>query len=471
MEYLPVFLNLRDRLTLVVGAGAVAARKIDLLLKAQARVRVVAPTLNADVASLRDAGRIQYIAAPFAPEYFSDVAFAIAATDSTAVNQAVANAGAARGVFVNVVDETESSTAIMPAIVDRSPIVVAIGTSALSPTLARRLRAQLEAMLPERLSDLARWSGEVRERVSRALPDLNRRRRFWDQLFAGNIASAVLAGRRREADTMLDEQLRDAGGSGAVTGEVYLIGAGPGDPDLLTLRALQLLSQADVVLYDRLVSRAVLERVRRDAECVFVGKETGEPAQQQRINELLVQLARAGKRVARLKGGDPFVFGRGGEELEVLAAHEIPCIVVPGITAALGAAASASLPLTHRRLAHSVTFVSGHQAHESDSDWGFFADPRHTVVFYMGVAQLPAIVQRLRAAGAAVTHPMALIEQATLPQERVVRGRLGDIVALAAQHRIGPPALLITGDAAAFAPGEPLNGLRREDDATARAGV
>jgi|HubBroStandDraft_6_1064221.scaffolds.fasta_scaffold48292_3 uroporphyrin-III C-methyltransferase/precorrin-2 dehydrogenase/sirohydrochlorin ferrochelatase len=452
MEYLPVFLNLRDRLTLVVGAGAVAARKIDLLLKAQARVRVVAPTLNADVASLRDAGRIQYIAAPFAPEYFSDVAFAIAATDSTAVNQAVANAGAARGVFVNVVDETESSTAIMPAIVDRSPIVVAIGTSALSPTLARRLRAQLEAMLPERLSDLARWSGEVRERVSRALPDLNRRRRFWDQLFAGNIASAVLAGRRREADTMLDEQLRDAGGSGAVTGEVYLIGAGPGDPDLLTLRALQLLSQADVVLYDRLVSRAVLERVRRDAHCIDVGKQSGKHrVTQERIHALLLEHARAGKRVARLKGGDPFIFGRGGEEIDLLQQAGIPVFVVPGVTAALGAAAAACVPLTQRGVAPSVTLVTATGEGAAELNWPALAAASQTVVFYMGVAQLPRIVEHLRAHGAPADRPVAIVERASLPDQRVIAGSLGNIGELAQRSQVVAPALLIVGEVASRA--------------------
>jgi uroporphyrin-III C-methyltransferase/precorrin-2 dehydrogenase/sirohydrochlorin ferrochelatase len=260
------------------------------------------------------------------------------------------------------------------------------------------------------------------------------------------------AAERALAHEVLTSQLAAArAGSGGGVGEVYLIGAGPGDADLLTLRALQLLQQADVILYDRLVSPQVLERARRDAECIFVGKQRGEHGQQQRIHELLVQLARAGKRVARLKGGDPFVFGRGGEELEVLAAHGIPCTVVPGITAALGAAASAGLPLTHRRLAHSVTLVSGHQDHAAPAEWRFFADPRHTVVFYMAVAQLAGIVARLRAAGAGPAHPAALIERATLAGQRIVRGTLADIAALAAEQRLEPPALLIVGEVAAFA--------------------
>jgi uroporphyrin-III C-methyltransferase / precorrin-2 dehydrogenase / sirohydrochlorin ferrochelatase len=245
---------------------------------------------------------------------------------------------------------------------------------------------------------------------------------------------------------------------GSAIGEVYLIGAGPGDADLLTLRALQLLQQADVILYDRLVSPQVLERARRDAELIFVGKTPGELGdRQEHIHELLLRHARAGKRVARLKGGDPFVFGRGGEELEALAAHEIPCTVVPGITAALGAAAGAMLPLTHRRLAHSVTFVNGHQA-ESDQeaggaprDWRFFADPRHTIVFYMGLGHLPEIVARLRAAGADPEHPAALIAQATLPGQQIVRGTLADIVVRARTRGLAPPALLVVGNVAAFA--------------------
>jgi uroporphyrin-III C-methyltransferase/precorrin-2 dehydrogenase/sirohydrochlorin ferrochelatase len=257
------------------------------------------------------------------------------------------------------------------------------------------------------------------------------------------------------------------GGSAGALGEVYLIGAGPGDPDLLTLRALQLLQQADVILYDRLVGEAVLERARRDAERIFVGKESGERGQQERIHALLVELATQGKRVARLKGGDPFVFGRGGEELEVLQAHGIPYTVVPGITAALGAAASSGLPLTHRRLAQSVTFVTGHLNEGALPDWRFFANPQHTVVFYMGVAQLSSIVQRLRAAGAAAQHPVALIERATLPQQRVLRATLTEIAALAAQQRIEPPALLIVGAVAALASAEVLTALANP----ARAGA
>jgi uroporphyrin-III C-methyltransferase / precorrin-2 dehydrogenase / sirohydrochlorin ferrochelatase len=451
MDYLPVFLNLRDRLALVVGGGAVASRKVELLLKVHARVRVAAPRLHAELALYRDAGRIEHLACEFEPRQFDGAIFAIAATDRSEVNHAVAAAGAARGIFVNVVDDAAASSAVMPAIVDRSPLVVAIGSSGQSPTLARRVRAQLEAMLPERLGDLARLAGAARERVQNALPDIGQRRRFWDRLFAGSIASKVFAGGTREAAALLDAELRAAsdGTQQPPRGEVYLIGAGPGDPDLLTLRALQLLQQSDVVLYDRLVSPAVLERVRRDAERIDVGKQSGRHrVTQERIHSLLLEYAGRGLRVARLKGGDPFIFGRGGEELDLLRRAAIPVIVVPGITAALGAAASAALPLTQRGVAPSVTFVTATGEGAERLDWRSLAAPLQTVVFYMGVAQLPRIVELLRAHGAPAERPAAIVEQATLPGQRVIAGCLGDINAQAQQAQVVAPALLIVGEVA-----------------------
>jgi uroporphyrin-III C-methyltransferase/precorrin-2 dehydrogenase/sirohydrochlorin ferrochelatase len=450
MDYLPVFLNLRDQPVLVVGGGAVATRKVELLLKAHARVRVVAPRLHAGLALYRDAGRIEHLEREFEPQQFDGAIFAVAATDRTEVNRAVAAAGAARGIFVNVVDDADASSAVMPAIVDRSPLMVAIGSSGQSPTLARRVRAQLEALLPERLGDLARLAGGARERVQRALPDIEQRRRFWDRLFAGSIASKVFAGSTREAAALLDAELRaTADGSRPPRGEVYLIGAGPGDPDLLTLRAMQLLQQCDVVLYDRLVSPAVLERVRRDAERIFVGKQSGRHrVTQERIHALLLEYAGRGLRVARLKGGDPFIFGRGGEELDLLRRAGISVIVVPGITAALGAAASAALPLTQRGVAPSVTFVTATGAGAEDLDWRSLAAPLHTVVFYMGVAQLPRIVELLRAHGAPAERPVAIVEQATLPGQRVIAGCLGDICLQAQRAQVAAPALLIVGEVA-----------------------
>ncbi|HEY1492595.1 MAG TPA: siroheme synthase CysG, partial [Steroidobacteraceae bacterium] len=406
MDYLPVFLRVSGQPVLVVGGGEVALRKVEWFLKAGAQVTVVAPALHAHLRARVDAGEVTHIEQVFAPALLADKMAAVAATDERAVNAQVSAAARARGIAVNVVDEPDLSTFIFPAIIDRSPLIVAVSSAGHAPVLARRVREQIEALLPGRLGALARFMGEHRRRVQQALGRLARRA-FWERIVAGPVATRVLAGDEAGAVRALHAEIRTsqltsapATGSSCL-GEVYLIGAGPGDPDLLTLRALQLLQQADVILYDRLVSDAVLERARRDAQRIFVGKEAGERGAQERIHELLVSLAREGKRVARLKGGDPFVFGRGGEEIERLRAHGIPFTVVPGITAALGAAAASHLPLTHRAHAQSVTFVTGHLSDGALPDWRFFANPAHTVVFYMGVAQLPGIVGRLRAAGAA----------------------------------------------------------------------
>ncbi len=464
MDYLPVFLRLRERPVIVVGGGAVALRKVSWLLKAGAKITVIAPQLHAELAALVAQGAVMQDASTFTPAQLAGAVVVVAATSDAAVNAAVSQAARARAIPVNVVDDAQLSTFIFPAIIDRSPLVVAVSSAGAAPVLARQVREQIEGLLPGRLGALARFMGRRRVEVQRALGPLARRA-FWERLATGPAAGEVLradeaAAGRSYARELREAQLTAAPHSGSARlGEVYLIGAGPGDADLLTLRALQLLQQADVILYDRLVSEQILDRARRDAERIFVGKESGERGQQERIHELLVTLARAGKRVARLKGGDPFVFGRGGEEIEVLTRHDIPYRVVPGITAALGAAASAAVPLTHRRLAQSVTFVSGHQASGAVSDWRYFADPQHTVVFYMGVQQLTAIVARLRAAGAAAEHPAALIAQATLPQQRVLRAPLSAIAALALRQQIAPPALLIIGNVAALAPAERLRQL------------
>jgi uroporphyrin-III C-methyltransferase / precorrin-2 dehydrogenase / sirohydrochlorin ferrochelatase len=478
MDYLPVFLRLKHQPVTVVGGGAVAARKVSMLLKADAQVTVIAPAVNAQLATQAQRQELRHIAATFSPEQLDDAVAVIAATDDAAVNRAVSHAAQQCRIPVNVVDDASLSTFVFPAIIDRSPILVAVSSAGQAPVLARRVRAQIEALLPARLGALARFMGERRRAVHRVLGAIARRR-FWERVASGPVAGRVLAGDESGAEQafgreLLSSQLTASPATGGVglVGEVYLIGAGPGDPDLLTLRALQLLQQADVILYDRLVSPQVLERARRDAELIFVGKTHGEHGQQEHIHELLVRHARAGKRVARLKGGDPFVFGRGGEELEALAAHDIPCTVVPGITAALGAAAAAMLPLTHRRLAHSVTFVNGYQGEGGAlPDWCFFADPQHTVVFYMGLSSLPEIVARLRAAGARRDHPAAVIAHATLPEQQIVRGTLADIVARARTQQIVPPALLIVGNVAAFAATADACGFTAAAPALAAAGA
>ncbi|MGH8261827.1 MAG: siroheme synthase CysG, partial [Steroidobacteraceae bacterium] len=360
---------------------------------------------------------------------------------------------------VNVADDAALSSFILPAIVDRSPVIVAIGSQGTAPVLARRLREQLEALLPARLGALARFAGARRHSVRRALRPSDRRP-FWERFFAGPVSARVLAGDADAAEAAFSEELAAFRARAPRAGEVYLIGAGPGDPDLLTLRALQLLQQADVVLYDRLVSKEIVERARREAERVCVGKEVGgcRTAQEQ-INGLLLDYARRGLKVARLKGGDPFIFGRGGEEIRVLAQHGIPFTVVPGITAGLAAAAAAGIALTQLGLAQSVTFATGHFAEDDALDWPALARPRQTVVFYMGIAQLERIIARLIEAGAPRSRPAALVERASREDQRVLRAGLGELAALARARSAAAPALLIIGEVAAAAQGEALESI------------
>jgi uroporphyrin-III C-methyltransferase/precorrin-2 dehydrogenase/sirohydrochlorin ferrochelatase len=453
MDYLPIFLDLRGRLVVVVGGGVVAQRKVEQLLKAHARVRVVAPVLCPELAAFRDLARIEYRPLLFSPAQLEGALLTIAATDDAAVNVAVVDAAHERGILVNVVDDGDKSDFIFPSIVDRSPLVVAVGSSGNSPTLARRVRAQIEALLPQRLGELAQYAGRWREAVKQALPDLPARLKFWDGFFASSVATQVLAGDAAGTEHAMRAALDSARTAALVPrGEVYLIGAGPGDPDLLTLRAQQLLQQADVLLHDRLVPAAILGRARLDAEKINVGKTPGSHEHtQDYINQLLLEHARAGKRVARVKGGDPFVFGRGGEELAVLRAAGIPVVVVPGITAGLGAAASAGIPLTQRGMSQAVTFVTATGANAEALNWNALAQPDHTVVFYMSAAQIAQITERLLAHGLPGTHPVALVERATWPDERIVKSSLAELPAVAAAAQLRSPTLLVVGEVAALA--------------------
>ncbi len=450
MDYLPLFVQLRAQPVVVVGGGRIAVRKIELLRKSGARITVVSPELREELQRLAASGEIRYIPERFAEAHVEGATIVVAATNDHDVNVAVSTSARARKIPVNVVDNPTLSTFVFPAIVDRSPIIAAVSTGGEAPVLARRVREQIEALLPQRLGALARFMGARRKTVQNTLGALARRP-FWERIVSGIVGTRILAGDDDGAEKAFESELRTSHLTEAASlGEVYLIGAGPGDPDLLTLRALQLLQQADVVLYDRLVPDAVLDRSRRDSERVFVGKDAGDHKVQERINQLLVDYARRGLRVARLKGGDPFVFGRGGEEIEVLTRHGIPYISVPGITAALGAASYASIPLTHRRLSQSVTFVAGHVLEDESLDWRSLAGPRRTVVFYMGVSHLDQIVAKLRDAGAKADHPVAIVERATLPGQRTVRGTLETIVAIARSAAIQAPALLIVGDVTTF---------------------
>jgi uroporphyrin-III C-methyltransferase / precorrin-2 dehydrogenase / sirohydrochlorin ferrochelatase len=453
MDYLPIFVDLRDRLVVVVGGGVVAHRKIEHLLKAHARVRVVSPDLCADLALYRDHGRIEYRPLLFSSAQLEGAVLVVAATDDVAVNDAVSVAARERGVLVNVVDDGPRCTFIFPAIVDRSPLIVAVGTAGSSPTLARRVRTQIEALLPARLGLLATYAASFRDAVKKALPDVPARLRFWDGFFNGPVAASVLAGNSVGADDHMRAAIESArAAAGEARGEVYLIGVGPGDPDLLTLRAQQLLQQADVILHDRLVPDAILDRARRDAERINVGKTPGRHENtQEYINQLLVDEARKGRRVARVKGGDPFIFGRGGEEMAVLRDAGIPVVVVPGITAGLGAAASAGIPLTMRGLSQAVTFVTATGARGDALNWSALAHTQHTVVFYMSAAQIEHITSSLIAHGLPGGQPVALLERATWPDERVLKSTLADLPRLAHAAKLQSPTLLVIGEVAALA--------------------
>jgi len=446
MQQLPIFLDIRDRRCVVVGGGDVASRKIAWLVKAGARVVVVAPALCPHLQALHRDGALEYLARPFEPAHLDQAWLTIAATDDETVNAAVSAAARARDIPVNVVDQPALCTFTMPSIVERDPLVIAISSSGAAPVLSRMLRARLETLIPASYGKLAALAGSFRKQVQEKLPEGPARRRFWEQVLASPIAERMLAGREEEAAQALQAALNETS-TQPCAGEVYLVGAGPGDPDLLTFRALRLMQQCDVALYDNLVSPSVMELVRRDAERIYVGKQRSRHTlPQQDINQRLVELAREGKRVLRIKGGDPFIFGRGGEEIATLAEHGIPFQVVPGISAANGVASYAGIPLTHRDHAQSVTFVTGHLKDGSvDLDWPALTRPNQTVVIYMGLEGLAEISRQLVAHGLPPAHPVAVVQQGTTAAQRVVTGTLQDIAGLVADAGLHAPTLTIVG--------------------------
>jgi len=446
VEFLPIFLDIKDRPCLVVGGGSVAARKVALLRKAGGAVRVVAPELGRELAKLAGAGNIEHRLGEFEPADLNGQVLVIAATDREAVNRQVSELARERGIPVNVVDQPGLCGFIMPSIIDRSPVQVAISTGGASPVLARLLRARLETYIPAAYGRLARLVDSFRDQVKRRFRNTEQRRHFWEQTLEGRVAELLFAGKEGAARAALQAAV-DGVDPEQPTGEVYLVGAGPGDPDLLTFRALRLMQQADVVVYDRLVAAPILELVRRDAEMVYAGKERNNHAlPQEDINQLLVRLAREGKRVLRLKGGDPFIFGRGGEEIATLMDEGIPFQVVPGITAAAGCASYAGIPLTHRDHAQSCVFVTGHLKDGSvDLNWPALAQPNQTVVFYMGLHGVRQICKQLVAHGLAASTPAALVEQGTTQNQQVYAGTLDTLPALVGRHDIKPPTLIIVG--------------------------
>ncbi|MEN4244132.1 siroheme synthase CysG [Serratia marcescens] len=447
MDYLPIFADLKQRPVLVVGGGDVAARKVSLLQRAGAEIRIVAQSLSPELEQQRQQGRVLWLGKTFDPQQLDDVFLAIAATDDNALNAAVFAEADKRRVLANVVDDQPRCSFIFPSIIDRSPLVVAVSSSGQAPVLARLLREKLEALLPASLGQMAQLAGRWRGQVKQRLASIGERRRFWENTFGGRFATLVANGQTAQAERQLEQDLhRFAAGDEGAQGEIALVGAGPGDVGLLTLRGLQVMQQADVVLYDHLVSGEILDLVRRDAERICVGKRAGAHSViQEETNRLLVELAQQGKRVVRLKGGDPFIFGRGGEELQVAAAAGIPFQVVPGVTAAAGATAYAGIPLTHRDHAQSVTFITGHCRPDGDGlDWADLARARQTLAIYMGTMKAADISQRLIAHGRDAATPVAVISRGTRADQQVQIGTLEQLEYLA--QRAPLPALLVIGE-------------------------
>ncbi|BAV33570.1 sirohydrochlorin ferrochelatase [Sulfuricaulis limicola] len=448
MDFLPIFLNLRQRPCAVIGGGEVASRKISLLLDAGAQVTVYAPELADTIRRWASDGKIRHVAREFRPEMLEGCVLVIAATDDRAVNQQVSETARARGIPVNVVDQPDLCTFIMPSIVDRSPVIVAVSTGGRSPVLARLIRARLETLIPAGYGRLARLVASFRDKVKKRFAHSSRRRQFWEEVLQSRVAELVYSGQEEAAEKALQQRLDAIDGSQPPVGEVYLVGGGPGDPDLLTFRALHLMQQADVVVYDRLVSPAVLNLIRRDAERIYAGKERDNHAiPQEDINHLLVRLAKEGKRVVRLKGGDPFIFGRGGEEIDTLAAEGVPFQVVPGITAAAGCAAYAGIPLTHRDYAQSVVFVTGHlQDGTVNLNWKALVQPDQTVVFYMGLHGIETICRELMRHGMPPTTLAALVQQGTTRNQRVLTADLATLPGIVEKAQVKAPTLIIVGD-------------------------
>jgi len=459
MEHLPLFARLTDRRCLVVGGGVVGTRKVRQLRSAGALVTVEAPSLTDELQRLADQGEIEFDppgdsgnhARAIDAERLSRYWLIVAATDDKFVNARIASAADAAKRFCNVVDDPDLSSFIMPAIVDRAPITVAISSGGHSPVLARWVKGLIESWLPVRLGELAKLAGRWRARVSKTISNLDQRRRFWEQVIEGPVPEHVYAGRDVDAEVALDRLLAEWRSTRArPTGEAYLVGAGPGSADLITLRGRQLLAQAEVVLYDRLVGEEVLEFARRDAELISVAKTPGQPSiKQAQINRLLVEHVRAGKRVCRLKGGDPMIFGRGGEELEALAEAGLPFQVVPGVSAVEGCASYAGIPLTLRGAAQSVVLTTGHTERGIAEVSSF--EPGQTLALYMGVARYAVLAERLMARGYDPETPVAVVERGTTKHQRVIGTVLGSLARAAEAHEVSAPALLLVGETTRFA--------------------
>ncbi len=445
MDYLPLFHNLKGRRCLVVGGGDIALRKCRLLAAAGSEIDSVALDYSPEFTAFANEQRITMQQRGFQASDIDRAALVIAATSDEQLNTQISQLAKARDIPVNVVDNPALCSVVFPSIVDRSPVQIAIGTGGTSPVLARLMRRKLESLFPAAYGRLAQLAGQYRQSVKQKLTDEATRKAFWEQVFEGPVAERVFSGQQQQAERLLEQQLQSS--EDGVNGEVYLVGAGPGDPDLLTFKALRLMQQADIVLYDRLVSKEVRELVRRDADLVYVGKKEGDhPVNQDNINQKLVDFAKQGHRVLRLKGGDPFIFGRGGEEIAFLADNNIPFQVVPGITAASGCASYAGIPLTHRDHAQSVRFITGHSKDgKLNLAWPELVMPNQTLVFYMGLNGLETICRELMSHGLDKTTPAALIEKGTSYRQRVFVSDLANLPEKVRASNAKAPTLIIIG--------------------------
>ncbi len=453
MDYLPIFVNIKDQHCLIIGGGAVAARKADLFIKAGAIVTVIAPELKTEMKYHLSHGKIVWQMDTFSVEAVDNLTppkYVISATDDEAVNQAVYHYCQQQNIPVNVADQTAYCDFILPAIVDRSPMIIAVSTGGRSPVLARVMKARLEALIPAGFGRLADLVGRFRQKVKDTIGSLEGRKAFWEKLLDSSFIDKAVQGRIEAAEVILQQQLDTAESEGQTlpVGEVYLIGAGPGDPDLMTFKGLRLLQQADVILYDRLVAPEIVDMARREAERIYVGKkDKWHKVQQLNISQMMVDLAKQGKRVARLKGGDPYIFGRGAEEAELLVQNGIPFEVVPGITAAAGCSAYAGFPLTHREFSQSVSLVTGHQQAGAEGiDYARLAQSGDTMVFYMGIKNASKIQAGLVEHGMDPMTPAAIIEKGTTPDQKVTITTLGELATTIEEKLVKPPALLIVGE-------------------------
>ncbi len=447
MQALPIFFKINNRHCVVIGGGDVAMRKVTMLLKADADVTVISPEICHELHELVTTKKIKYVKASFEKNQLDGSCLVIAATDDVIVNEAVSTAAKAQNIPVNVVDAPDLCTFTMGSIIDRSPVVIAVSSEGNAPVLARYIRTKIETMLPAGYGRIAAIAGEFREQVKVKFATTQLRRRFWEGVLQGPMVERVLAGQEQAARELLQDILNDSD-TAASKGEVYLVGGGPGDPDLLTFRALRLMQQCDVCVYDKLVSPEVMELVRRDAELIYVGKERDQHTMpQEEINELLAKLALQGKRVLRLKGGDPFIFGRGGEEIETLMELGVPFQVVPGITAANGVSSYAGIPLTHRDYSQACLFITGHHKDGSiNMDWVAMSRPNQTVVIYMGLVGLKEICEKLIAHGVSASMPVAVVQQGTTQKQKVVAATLADLAEKVLEADMKPPCLTIIGE-------------------------